>query len=288
MRPGERIKLIREISERMNQEDFTVIDLILREFQLPTQNTWNGDKSSYVIQMVDGAANETLKELAGYFGISDVRAQPINSPDFWKDNYYRLFISHRSDDKVEVGSLQKALENCGISAFVAHVDITPSKEWLEQIELALRTCDGLLAYLTDKFHESQWTDQEVGFALARGARVIPLEKGTLPYGFMGKYQALRPGKLDTLHVAVEVMKLVMNDPRTGPSFAELIISGLASSQSYGTSTNCMTALEALPTILPQELSSLKNAFDSNDQFSGVGNMTGRVKRLFQKFGQGSS
>ena len=52
MRPGERIKLIREISERMNQEDFTVIDLILREFDLPTQDTWNGDKSSYVIQMV--------------------------------------------------------------------------------------------------------------------------------------------------------------------------------------------------------------------------------------------
>lgn len=285
MRPGERIKLIREISERMNQEDFTVIDLILRQFHLPTQHTWNGDKSSYVIQMVDGATDEILKELAGYFGIGEARAQPTNSPDFWKDSYYRLFISHRSDDKVEVGALQKSLENCGISAFVAHVDITPSKEWLEQIELALRTCDGLLAYLTDKFHESQWTDQEIGFALARGTRVIPLEKGSLPYGFMGKYQALRPGKLDSLHVAVEVMKLVMNDPRTGPSFAELMIGRLASSRDYGTSSNCMTALEALPAILPKELSALKNAYDSNDQFSGVGNMAGRVKRLFQKFGQ---
>lgn len=285
MRPGERIKLIREISERMNQEDFTMIDLILREFALPTSDMWNGDKIGYVIQMVNGAADETLKELAGYFGIGGERAQPINSPDFWKDNYYRLFISHRSDDKAEVGALQKALENCGISAFVAHVDITPSKEWLEQIELALRTCDGLLAYLTDKFHESQWTDQEIGFALARGTRVIPLEKGSLPYGFMGKYQALRPGKLDTLHVAVEVMKLVMNDPRTGPSFAELIIGRLAFSRDYGTSSTCMTAIETLPTILPQELAALKKAFDSNDQFNGVGSMTGRMKRLFQKFGQ---
>lgn len=285
MKPGERVDLIREISERMNQDEWPMVDLILRQFNLPTADSWNGDKIYYIIHMLDGASDESLKELAGYFGIGRARAQPENSPDFWEDNYYRLFISHRSEDKTEVGALQKSLANCGISAFVAHVDITPSKEWLEQIELALRTCDGLLAYLTDKFNDSQWTDQEIGFALARGVRVIPLEKGLLPYGFMGKYQALRPGKLDTLHVAVEVMKLVLNDPRTGPSFAELIIKRLASSPDYGTSSNCMTALEALPVVMPQELKTLKSAFDSNNQFSGVMGMTGRVKRLYQKFGQ---
>lgn len=285
MKPGERVDLIREISERMNQDEWPMVDLILRQFSLPTTDMWNGDKSNYIIHMLDGASNEILKELAGYFGIGGARAQPINSPDFWEDNYYRLFISHRSEDKVEVGLLQKSLANCGISAFVAHVDITPSKEWLEQIELALRTCDGLLAYLTDKFHESHWTDQEIGFALARGARVIPLERGILPYGFMGKFQALRPGKLDTLHIAVEIMKLVLNDPRTGPSFAELIIGRLAMSPGYGTSSSCMTALEALPVIKPQELKKLEEAFISNNQFNGVKGMTGRMKRLYQKFGQ---
>lgn len=285
MKPGERIHLIREVSERMSQEEWPMIDLILRQFDLPTSDMWNGSNTSYIIQMLDRAPDETLKELAGYFGIGGARAQPTNSPDFWEDNFYRLFISHRSEDKVEVGALQKALSCCGISAFVAHVDITPSKEWLEQIELALRTCDGLLAYLTDQFHASQWTDQEIGFAIARGARVIPLEKGLLPYGFMGKYQALRPGKLDTLHVAVEIMKLVSNDPRNGPSFADLIIEKLRTSPDYGTSSNCMTAVEALPVVKPDELTKLRTAFDSNNQFNGVTAMRGRVGRLFQKFGQ---
>jgi hypothetical protein len=285
MKPGERVDLIREISERMNQEDWPMVDLILRQFHLPTEDTWSGNKIYYIMQMLDDAPNEALNELAGYFGFGGARAQPINSPDFWEDDFYRLFISHRSEDKVEVGALQNALSNCGISAFVAHVDITPSREWQEQIELALRTCDGLLAYLTPEFHGSQWTDQEIGFAIARGARVIPLERGTLPYGFMGKYQALRTGPLDNLRVAIEIMELVMNDPRSGPSFAELIISKLESSKGYSTSSSCMSALEALPVIKPSEFTRLNAAFTSNDQFNGVRGMNGRIKRLFSKFGQ---
>lgn len=259
MKPGQRVDLIRKISERMNQEEWPMVDLILRQFDLPTTDMFNGDKIHYIIQMLDGASSDILNELAGYFGIGNVRAQPENSPDFWEDNFYRLFISHRSEDKAEVGALQKALSNCGISAFVAHVDITPSREWLEQIELALRTCDGLLAYLTDQFHNSSWTDQEVGFALARGVRVIPLEKGVLPYGFMGRYQALRTGNLTTQSTAIEIMKLVLNDPRTGPTFAELIIGKLESSKDYATSSSSMHSLEALPSIKPHEFSRLKKS-----------------------------
>lgn len=285
MKPAERIKIIKEISEKMVQEEWPMVDLILRQFQLPTSDMWNGNKDSYIINMIDQASDSILVELGGYYGIGNVRSQPVHSPDFWEDNYYRLFISHRSSDKAEVTALQAALLNCGISAFVAHKDIKPSKEWLSQIELALRTCDGLLAYLTDKFHGSQWTDQEVGFAIARGVRVIPLNKGQLPYGFMGKYQALNTGSMTTLHQAIEIMKVAMTDSRTGASFAELITHRLAASKDYGTSSNCMTAIEALPLIKPEELQKLKSAFNSNKQFSGVGGMTGRMKRLFQKFGQ---
>ena len=59
-----------------------------------------------------------------------------------------------------------------MSCFVAHVDIHPTKEWQDEIESALSSMDGFVALLTDKFHESDWTDQEVGFALARGVPII--------------------------------------------------------------------------------------------------------------------
>lgn len=42
------------------------------------------------------------------------------------------------------------------------------------------------------FKESEWCDQEVGYALGKGVLCIPLSKnGQMPYGFMGKIQAIK-------------------------------------------------------------------------------------------------
>jgi hypothetical protein len=50
--------------------------------------------------------------------------------------------------------------------------------------------DGFVALMTDKFHESNWTDQEVGYAFARGVPIIAARLGRDPYGFIGKFQGL--------------------------------------------------------------------------------------------------
>src|SRR5258708_5233918 len=83
----------------------------------------------------------------------------------WRGDGYRLFLSHKSEDKVEVGKLKKQFRKYGISAFVAHDDIEPTQAWQKEIERALLTMDGLAALMTRNFHNSDWTDQEIGFAL---------------------------------------------------------------------------------------------------------------------------
>ena len=50
--------------------------------------------------------------------------------------------------------------------------------------------DALVALLTENFHDSNWTDQEVGVAIGRDVPVITIRMGTDPYGLMGKWQAL--------------------------------------------------------------------------------------------------
>jgi hypothetical protein len=72
---------------------------------------------------------------------------------------------------------------------VAHKDIEPTKTWEAEIEKALRTCDGLATYLTSDFSASVWTDQEVGYCLARNVAIVPIRIDVNPYGFVGKYQA---------------------------------------------------------------------------------------------------
>ncbi len=285
MKRLEKTALIKRIAERMSHEKWSTIILILKQFSLRITDIskWGGEKYDYALAMIDEADDDLLKELGEYYGIGLTHAHALESPEFWEDGLYRMFISHRSKYKTQVTALQTALSCCGISAFVAHVDIRPSKAWLEQIELALRTCDGLLTYLTPDFHESEWTDQEVGFALARGIRIVPLDRGRLPYGFMGKYQALRIGSLKDIQVAVKIMKVVMTDPRSGPSFSDLIIKKLENSSHFSTSSMLMAALEAMPDLEKKDFIRIDKAYESNAQFSAVKGMKTRLKRLHAKF-----
>jgi hypothetical protein len=108
----------------------------------------------------------------------------------WGDEGFRVFLSHKSEVKKETTELKKQLRLYGISSFVAHVDIRPTKEWQDEIENALASMDGFVALMTDKFHDSEWTDQEVGFAIARGIPIIAIRLGMDPYGFIGKFQAI--------------------------------------------------------------------------------------------------
>ena len=48
----------------------------------------------------------------------------------------------------------------------------------------------LAALLTPDFHESRWTDQEIGWALGRGVLVVPVRLGMDPYGLAGKFQGV--------------------------------------------------------------------------------------------------
>lgn len=109
----------------------------------------------------------------------------------WGTGKYRAFISHLSEKKETATELKKQLKAFGVSCFVAHEDIEPTKAWQDELEDALMSMDCLIALLTEGFHESNWTDQEIGFACARGVKVIPVMQGMVPYGFIGKFQAVK-------------------------------------------------------------------------------------------------
>ena len=120
-------------------------------------------------------------------------AAPDSADDLWRPaGSVRVFMSHLSGKKSAVHSLARVLEAFGFSAFVAHDAIRPSRAWLLEIERALRSCDLLVAYVSPGFRESDWTDQEVGWALGRDLITIPVSaEGAMPHGFLGSYQAVR-------------------------------------------------------------------------------------------------
>jgi hypothetical protein len=141
------------------------------------------------IEMEVGQDSEWRKE-SGLLVVGKREVSSASAKRIWGDEGFRIFLSHRSEVKKETTSLKERLKLFGITSFVAHEDIHPTREWQEEIENALATMDGFVGLLTADFHESDWTDQEVGFAVARAVPIIAVQLGRTPYGFLAKYQGL--------------------------------------------------------------------------------------------------
>ena len=67
----------------------------------------------------------------------------------------------------------------------------------------------MLAFVTDDFHESVWTNQEIGFALGRNIPIVSLKlQGQDPNGFIGKQQALKWSYYNVAEVAPNIYEIL--------------------------------------------------------------------------------
>lgn len=199
----------------------------------------------------------------------------------WKDGFFRLFLSHVAAHKVAVAKLKVELQVRGISAFVAHEDITPSLEWQNEIELALRSMHALAALLTPDFHPSNWADQEVGFALGKGVLVVPVRMGTDPYGFIGKVQGLS-GSLDRpALVASLLLNTLLNHSSTHRHMRKGLAWGFAAANSYASAINLSKVISTVKDFAEDEKGLIQRACRENDQ---VFNASGVVSRVCSAIG----
>lgn len=202
----------------------------------------------------------------------------------WGSGHVRVFLSHKSSVKRETASLKQSLARCGLAAFVAHEDIEPTQEWHREIERALFSMDTLVALLTDDYHNSNWTDQEVGVAIGRGVPLIAVRLGMDPYGLMGKGQGLGGCSFeDTDGIAIKVFELLKKNLPDKSRLFECAVAAFAASESYADSAwkvNHLLRLFENPTT--SQIEQIVEAFKSNSQ--NRDSFKGR-ERLRQLLGQ---
>lgn len=196
-----------------------------------------------------------------------------NVPDdafkrIWGGSKIKLFLSHKAEEKENTSKLKDALQNvCGISSFVAHEDIHPTEEWQKEIENALFSMDALVALLTDGFKDSNWTDQEVGVAIGRGVPVIPVKISIIPYGFIGKYQALPGSGWDTPeNMALKIFKTLYDCLPDNSLLFDCALEKYSNSPSYDDSSNRLRdLLSVFETLNENQITRVLEAYNSNDQ-----------------------
>ena len=192
-------------------------------------------------------------------------ANPDTLP-FWKPNHIRLFISHRDKYKKEAKNLAKKLEDYGISAFVAHDTIEPMKTWQEEIMKGLETMEIMLAFITDDFDNSSWTNQEVGFALGRNIPVITLKlENKDPSGFIQAKQALRGNLKNPIASASQIYKIII-DSIGKESCKSALINKFLTSKSYANSSTIFQLMnEIIDYLSNDEAEQIIHGFSKNSQ-----------------------
>jgi hypothetical protein len=186
---------------------------------------------------------------------------PDATKRIWGDPGYRVFLTHKSKVKAKASKLKDSLRTFGISAFVAHKDIRPTKEWRDEIENALSTMDALVALMTDGFHESEWTDQEIGYAFGRGVPIIAVRLGVDPYGFIGKFQAL---SCTWKEASVEIVKLLVQNER----MLNFYLQAVRDCTGWIEGNYLAEVLPAMETLSDKQADLLIEAYNESDEVRG--------------------
>jgi hypothetical protein len=286
MNPAERIKLITESASLLAKRTWSEIDLILGQFGMTIADQWEGDEHSYVIAMIQYSEDTSLGALHQFLtGQTDIEGV-ASGPHPWKGDGVRLFMSHRAERQGEVGQVASKLSLYGIDAFVAHTSIEPSLEWQDVIEAALRSCKAMAVFLHHGFHDSDWCDQEVGFAMARRVPVLPLRFDLNPYGFMGKLQAEVCTDLNPYSVALNILEWIKRTPLLQDALTESLVSALEDSQGFDQTIRVLPMLEARERLEPEQLKRMGDAAESNSQvyMAYFGEAPKRIRTLVSKHG----
>jgi hypothetical protein len=168
-----------------------------------------------------------------------------------------------------------------MDVFLAHEDLEPSAEWQKEIFQRLRHCDVFIPLLTRSFHGSLWTDQETGIAVAWKKLVLPLKFSVDPYGFIGKFQALKARKeLD--ETCWKIIHNLASKPAFGESMRDGVISAFLGSRNFAESGWLAQPLLKLEPFSSAQLKRIVEGGAKNQQIYGGRAARDVVNKLIAK------
>jgi hypothetical protein len=121
--------------------------------------------------------------------------------------------------------------------------------------------DGFVALMTADFHDSDWTDQEVGFAFARGVPLIAVRLGKDPYGFIGKFQALSSSWLTA---SEDIVKVLIKNDRMFSAY----IQALRKCPSWDSGNTLGKVLPTIEQLSPAQIDELIATYNETSELRG--------------------
>lgn len=105
-----------------------------------------------------------------------------------------VFLAYAAVDRDWVQQFYRALRDAGVNAWLDLVELRPGDRWKESIETALRAAGTVVFVLTPNSVNNHWMLFELGAAVAREKRIIPVVAAPfdrrLTPPLIGRYQFL--------------------------------------------------------------------------------------------------
>jgi len=127
--------------------------------------------------------------------------------------------------------------------------------------------------MTEEFHDSIWTDQEVGVAFCRGVQIISVKLGKDPYGFIGKFQAL---SCSWDSAAKEIVKILVKHDQMLNTY----IRAVTHCSSWEQGNTLSEILPYIDKLSNQQLNILVAAYNENSELRGSFGFNGNQPRYY--------
>lgn len=231
MRITEKIELIKKLTDVLNKRyDKNDLIIFFNHYNLDIKwHGWGNNEEDYEVDTkvtLSGAKEDILIQISSELetgGEYIVKTLPKN----WENsqNLLKVFISHLTKYKDIATQLKEALRPYHIDCFVAHEDIFPSLEWQDEISKALLSMDVFISIHCENFQNSVWCQQEVGAAIARNIKIIPIKFDGKedPVGFISRIQGLSRGGKDRYGLAKEIVEIIKEDEKTKSNYENICL-----------------------------------------------------------------
>lgn len=231
------------------------------------------------LNRLESVPNEYIYEVSIQVGLKSSLNMATIDDSMWGAGF-RVFISHSADYKTYASALKDQLRKLGMSAFVAHEDIEPNREWQLTIENALLTMDAFVALITEDYNGKIWTNQEIGFAYClnktKNIPFISIRAGGDPAGFFGPKQAL---KVQSGTCANQLCSCWADNPKMIDSFIE----ALEKSASWDQTEALLSAMECINVMNDTQVDRIVEAAKGNSQLYDCFYAHRNLRRLLRKW-----
>jgi hypothetical protein len=131
---------------------------------------------------------------------------------------WHIFFSYYEEDQTftnrRLTGIRRGLAQYGFQVFIARHNVPATDNFMTELTTAIRDAHAFIAFMSDRYFTSPWTQQELGYALGCGKTVIVVtdeHEAVAPEAFVSTHQSLLMTP-DTTRAAEQLIDHLLERP----------------------------------------------------------------------------